>query len=142
MPRQQGDPAFVAEEQLYRRLREGWIGIDGRVRTAVIDLQGTSVDRGLLAGEPSDCLARGDADDVGVGAIAFGDIPARFEAPPADPYESVVVYDPRGDNDPHSEIRFHRPGDAKASKPKSDAMKSKIRGDLAERMRVVYRRST
>jgi hypothetical protein len=94
MPRQQGEPAFAAEEQLYRRLLEDWIDANGRVRAAAIDLQGTSVDRGLFIGEPSDCLAGAAAHFVAVGAITFCDIPDQFNAPPAKPYESVVVYDP------------------------------------------------
>jgi hypothetical protein len=147
MPRQQGDPAFADDEQLYRRLHEDWIGIDGRVRTTAIDLQGTSVDRGLFVGEPSDCLTRGDPDEVAVAVIAFGDIPARFEVPPekpgapaAKPYDSVVVYKPLSNNVAHSEIRFCRPGETENSKPSSPALKSQIRGLLAERLRVVYRR--
>jgi hypothetical protein len=147
MPRQQGDPAFAVDEQLYRRLREDWIGIDGRVRTTAIDLPATSVDRGMLVGDPSDCLTRGDADDVGVGAIAFGNVPDRFEVPPekpgapaAKPYDSVVVHKPENGNEAHSEIQFWEVGDTEASKPNGKPMKSKIRRELAERMQVVYRR--
>jgi hypothetical protein len=140
MPRQQGNPPFEAEEQLYRHLYEKWIDAGGRVRDAAIDLQGTSVDRGLFAGEPSDRLARGDADVVAVGAIAFGDIPSQFDAPPAKPYESVVVYKPENGNDAHSEIQFWRAGESEPSKPQSKPIKAQIREQLAARMRVVCRR--
>lgn len=84
MPRQLGDePAFAADEQLFRCLRADWIGVDGRANAEAIDLQGTSVDRGLFAGEPADCLTRGAAHFVAVGAIMFDDIPDQFSAPPA-----------------------------------------------------------
>jgi hypothetical protein len=140
MPRQQGDPAFAADEQLYRCLRDDWIDTDGNPSEDAIDLQGTSVDRGLFVSAPPECLTRVKAHFVAVGVIAFGDIPDRFDAPPAKPYESVVVYKPENGNDAHSEIQFWRPGGTKASEPGSDAMRSKIKGDLAERMQLVYRR--
>jgi hypothetical protein len=142
MPRQQGEPAFAADEQLYRRLRDDWIDVNGLVTGDAIDLQATSVDRGRFVADPVQCLTDAKAHFVAVGAVAFRDIPDQFDAPPAQPYESVVVYDPdpRIDNDPHSEIRFHRPGAAKASRPVGEAMKSEIRDRLVERLRVVYRR--
>ena len=74
-------------------------------------------------------------------------IPDRFEvlpekpgAPVAKPYESVVVLKPENGNDAHSEIQFWEVGDTEASKPNGKPMKSKIRRELAERLRVVYRR--
>lgn len=140
MPRQQGDPPFGAEEQLYRYLYEKWIDAGGRVRDAAIDLHGTSVYRDLFAGKPSDCLARGDADVVAVGAITFGDIPDRFDAPPAKPYETVVVYKPEHGNEAHSEIQFWRLGDSEPSKPQSNPIKAQIREQLTARMRAVCRR--
>lgn len=139
MPHQQGEPAFAAGEQLYRRLREDWIDANGRVRDAAIDLQGTSVDRGLFISEPSVCLAGADAHFVAVGAITFGDIPDQFDAPPAKPYKSVVVYKPENGNEAHTEIQFWQVGDTEASRPKSNLLKSKIRGALAERMRLAHR---
>jgi hypothetical protein len=146
MPRQRGEPGFAEDERLYRRLREDWIGIDGRIRTTAIDFPGTSVDRGLFVNEPSECLARGDAGEVAVAVIAFDNIPDRFEVPPgrpgaqtAKPYESVVVYKQENGNRAHSEIQFWEVGDTEASKPNGKPMKSKIRRELAERMRLVYR---
>jgi len=138
MPRQLGDPPFADEEKLYRRLNADWIDSHGRVRDAAIDLLGTSVDRGLFGG-PQECLARAGADIVAVGAIAFGDIPSRFDAPPAASYESVVVYEPEHGNDAHSEIQFWRAGDSGPTKPKSNPMKAQIREQLAARL-VVHRR--
>ena len=85
MPQQQGDPLFTAEEPLYRRLREDWIDLNGCVRDAAIDLQGTSVDRGRFRSDPSDCVADAAPHFVAVGAISFGDIPDQFDAPPAKP---------------------------------------------------------
>ena len=140
MPRQQGDPPFAAEEQLFRRLLEDWIDTGGRVRDAAIDLQGTSVDRGLFRGEPSDCLADAPAHFVAVGAITFRDVPDQFAAPPATPYESVVAYAPEHGNVAHSEIQFWQVGATAASKPRSNLIKSQIREEIAKRMRVVYRR--
>ncbi len=140
MQRQQGDPAFAAEERLFRRLPGDWIDTAGHVRPAAIDLQGTSVDRGLFISDPSDCLAGAAAGFVAVGAITFCEIPDRFDAPPAEPYESVVVYAPEHGNVAHSEIQFWRVGDTGPSKPKSNLLKSQIRGRIAEHMRVVHRR--
>ena len=142
MPRQQGDPAFAAEERLYRSLSDDWIDVNGLVTGDAIDLQATSVDRGLFVTDPAECLTGDKAHFTRVAVIKFCDIPDRFESPPAQPYESVVVYDPDPaiDRDPHSEIRFHRPGAAKATKPSSDTMKSEIKDRLAERLQVVYRR--
>lgn len=150
MPRQQVKPPFPpfeADEQLYRHLYEKWIDAGGRVRDAAIDLQATSVDRSLIAGEPSDSLARADADYVAAATIAFADIPSRFEAPPENPkakpptpYDSVVVHKPENGNDAHSEIQFWRVGDSEASKPQSKPIKAQIREQLAARLRVVCRR--
>lgn len=148
MPRQQGEPAFAADEQLYRRLRGDWIDSNGQVSEDAIDLMGTSVDRGLYVREPQACLTGVGEHITAVAAIAFGAVPDRFEAPPSTqfgapppkPYESVVVYKPESGNIAHSEIRFCRPGATESSKIKSDPMKSLIRGLLAERMRLVYRR--
>jgi hypothetical protein len=140
MPRQLGDPAFVADEQLYRCLRADWIGVNGYANEEAIDLRGTSVDRELFVNEPPDCLSRAASHFVAVAAITFGDIPNQFDAPPATPYESVVVYRPENGNDAHSEIQFWQVGDTEASKPKSNALKSRIRERLAERMRIAHRR--
>ncbi|HEU4731677.1 MAG TPA: hypothetical protein VFT22_27465 [Kofleriaceae bacterium] len=140
MPRQLGDPAFAADEQLFRCLRADWIGADGCATAEAIDLQGTSVDRGLFAGAPPNCLTRAAPHFVAVGAIVFGDIPDQFHASSAKPYESVVVYKPENGNEAHSEIQFWRAGDTGPSKPQSNLLKSQIRGMLAERMRVAHRR--
>lgn len=116
---------------------EDWVDSGGRIREAAIDLQGTSVDRELLRSKPSDCLA-GAA--VAVGAIAFCDIPDQFSAPPAEPYESVVVYAPEHGNMAHSEIQFWRAGATTASRPKSNLIKSQIKEAILKRMRIVCRR--
>jgi hypothetical protein len=140
MPRQQGEPAFTAEEQLFRWLLGDWIDTDGRIREAAIDLQGTSVDRGLFRGQPSDCLVGAEARFVAIGGITFDDIPDQFNAPPAKPYDSVVVYKPEHGNVAHSEIQFWQVGATEPSKPKSNLIKSQIKETLLKRMLVVYRR--
>jgi len=140
MPRQQGEPVFATEEQLYRLLREDWIDNSGRVIDAAVDLEGTSVDRSRFRDDPSDCLLDAAMHFVAVGAITFGDIPDQFDAPSAKPYESVVVYMRENGNDAHSEIQFWQAGDTKASKPNSKVLKSRIREALAQRMRIVHRR--
>lgn len=142
MPRQQGEPPFEIDEQLYRRLYQGWVGPGGRVRDAAIDLQGTSVDRSLFAGEASQWLALTDADVVALGAITFGELPSEFNAPRATSYETVVVYKPEHGNKAHSEIQFWRVGESEPSKPSSNPIKAQIREQLVARFRVLPRVDT
>lgn len=139
-PRQQGEPTFADDEELYRRLRWDWLdGIDA-VNSEAVDLQGTSVDRSMYAATPADCVPRCSGEEIAIGAIKFADVPPRFIVPKATAYESVVVYLPEEKNDAHSEIRFHKEGDREPSKPQSKPLKSKIRNEVAARIRVVHRR--
>ncbi|HEX4334407.1 MAG TPA: hypothetical protein VH062_00760 [Polyangiaceae bacterium] len=145
MPKQEGTTPFQETEALYRRLIEDWVGEDGAVDPAAIEVPQCSVDRALLA-TPEQALARCNDAEVAIATTTFGALPDRFVAEPIPtqpvqpkPYELIVVFVPEKQNAAHSHIEVRQEGSAEPRKPKS-VMKQRIRDEVAATMRVTHRK--